>query len=320
MPGCCPRPAWSAALGCSQPHREPPKARPAPRTGGAAHWTRPRSLFQAPGPTAGEVPTDAAPATPAEPTPSRRGPASTPASLPAKRPPARSGRRGGENRTAGGERAAPLTCSSARWEAAAPPAAAPGSSPRAARPAHKAAQAQPAGRRRSAPRRAAQSPPAFPPGTASRPLSAPISASPGRLLHPLSPRASHRPAPLVQAQSPAPLFAYSAPPPYLHRPRPTFIHLHTRLRPAGTFGPVLRDDGHRLPRPLQRRRRLLVGGVTEVHTVHLRGQRRAWAQRPQPRTPTSPTVPNTPASRGQLRPLPSRSSPTGCDLPSAAPR
>lgn len=197
---------------------------------------------------------------------------------------------------------------------------APGSSPRAARPAHKAAQAQPAGRRRSAPRSAAQSPPAFPPGTASRPLSAPISASPGRLLRPLSPRASHRPAPLVQAQSPAPLFAYSAPPPYLHRPRPTVIHLHTRLRPAGTFGPVLRDDGHRLPRPLQRRRRLLVGGVTEVHTVHLRGQRRAWAQRPQPRTPTSPTVPNTPASPGQLRPLPSRSSPTGCDLPSAAPR
>ena len=136
------------------------------------------------------------PATPPEPTPpSRRGPASPPAPLPAKRLPARAGRRGGENRTAGGGRAAPLTCRSARWEAAAPPAAAPEPPGPHTKP------------RRHSRRDAVAPPPAappnhrpqFPPGTASRPLSAPITASPGLPVRPLAPRASHRPAPLVHA-------------------------------------------------------------------------------------------------------------------------
>lgn len=213
MPGCCPPPAWSAARGCSQPHREPPKARPAPHTGGAAHRRRPRSLFQAPGPRTGEIPTVAAPAsasgnsTGADP-PFPAGPGLPAGPAPGKEAPGTCREEGRREPDGGRGPRSPAHLQ----VGAVGGGGAPGSSPRAARPAHKAAQAQPAGRRRSAPRRAAQSPPAIPAGH--------------RL--PASLRANHR----LAGPPRSPARSARQPPPRPPRPRvEPRLSLHTAPHP-----------------------------------------------------------------------------------------
>lgn len=210
----------------------------------------------------------------------------------------------------------------------------------------------PAGRRGGRRRRPRQQPPSRPARTQSRagtaggtpslrpPPRRPITARNSRRAPPpgLSPRQSppRRASPFARSlRAPAtapppsstrrapPLFAYSAPPPYSRIPRPATFHLHTRPRPPVPSGrycammvtvcPARFSAAAACSWVALRRFTPFTCGNSAARGLS------ALSPAPRPAPPYRRTGVPGPGT-AQPPPRPSRSSPTGCGLPSAAPR